>query len=248
MPDDASGDDGGRERDRDTAPKGDTYRGRLAAEYHCTRSQGRKWRREQEVMAQLLNGIPTRGDVLDVPFGSGRFAGEYLGRGWRVTGLDSSPDMFASAREVITAEGFDPDAVRMDVGDARALPYEDASFDLVVCVRFLQSVVALGDVPTILAELRRVCRDGGDAVIQLRVPPTAEPIAEVKRPTQRMEHQCGAADQDLLLAAAGFGSVEDLREGSDEDGWLRTVRCRPVAPRLDLLQRVLSWTWIPDTI
>ncbi len=248
MAQDGSGDDGGRERDRGAAPKGDVYRGRLAAEYHRTRSQGRKWRREQEVMAQLLDGIPMPGDVLDVPFGSGRFAGEFLRRGWRVTGLDSSPDMFASAREVIAAEGFDPDVARMDVGDARALPYDDASFDLVVCVRFLQSVVALGDVPTILAELRRVCRDGGDAVIQLRVPATAERIDEVKRPSERMEHQCDADDQDLLLAAAGFGLVEDLREGSAEDGWLRTVRCRPVAPRPDLLARVLSWTWIPDTI
>ena len=235
-----------RQRDRGTAPKGDVYRGDSAAEYHRTRSVGEKWRHEQGIVSGLLDDVGSVATVLDVPFGSGRFVAEYLRRGWRVTGLDSSPDMFTAARGVLAAEGLDPDLVRMDVGDARALPYADADFDLVVCVRFLQSVVALGDVPAILAEIRRVCRVG--AIVQLRVPAEGDPIPVRKRPEERMEHQCGLADQELLLGAAGLAVVRDVRDRSRDGGQLRTVLCRPVAPREDLLADVLSWVWIPDTV
>jgi SAM-dependent methyltransferase len=232
------------ERDRGRAPKGDIYRGEVAASYHRTRSVGSKWQWEQEAVLRLVDTVRPVGRVLDVPFGSGRFARDLIARGWQVVGLDSSQDMFAAAVPVLSADGVDPQEVQLDVGDARALPYPDASFDLVLCVRFLQSVLALEDVPPVLRELRRVARTA--VIVQLRDPDPGLAIPARKVPTERMEHQCAAVDADLLLAAAGLHIEQDVREGPPGSAGLRLVRCRPVAPRPDLAASVATWDWAPD--
>jgi len=231
-------------RDLGRAPKGDVYRGELAAGYHRSRTVGTKWRWEQEAVLRLVDTVQPVGQVLDVPFGSGRFAADLLARGWQVTGLDSSEDMLAAADPVLQTAGLDRSALRLDVGDARALPYEDDAFDLVLCVRFLQSVLALGDVPAVLDELRRVSR--GAVIVQLRDPDPAVAIPTRKIPSERMEHQCSAGDADLLIAAAGLAVEADVREGPSGSGGLRLVLCRPTEPRADLAALIPSWDWPHD--
>lgn len=49
------------------------------------------------------------------------------------------------------------------IADAHRLPFVDRSFDLVVCQEVLEHVV---DPPTVVAEIRRVLRDGGLAFVQ----------------------------------------------------------------------------------
>ena len=221
------------------APKGDVYRGALAARYHRSRSADPKWDQEQASLAQLLRSIPQGVTVLDVPFGTGRFLPEYGERGLRVTGLDSSEDMLAAAREVIAELGADPGAVDMRIGDALAMPFDDASFDVVVCVRFLASVVALVDAPVVLAEVARLARTF--AIVQFRVPPSDDALPATKAPDERMEHQCGRADQDLLLARAGLGVVDEVWDRDEDGGGLRLVLCRrdgSVAPA-----RTLPESW-----
>jgi SAM-dependent methyltransferase len=72
-----------------------------------------------------------------------------------VTGLDLSEDMLGKAERAAAAEGLD---VRLDVGDAERLPYEDASFDV---VSSCFGVIFAPDPVAAAGELGRVCRRGG---------------------------------------------------------------------------------------
>ncbi|HEX5093658.1 MAG TPA: methyltransferase domain-containing protein [Burkholderiales bacterium] len=93
--------------------------------------------------------------VLDVACGTGVLALAAAARGAAVTGLDMNPGMLAVARRH-----------RSDVawreGRAESLPFEDASFDAVLCqfgLMFFEDRVAA------LREMRRVLRPGGRLVL-----------------------------------------------------------------------------------
>src|SRR6059058_3158339 len=68
-------------------------------------------------------------DALDIGCGTGFLSLELAGRGHRVTGVDFAPQMLAEARRKAAAQGV---AVRFEEGDAEALRFSDASFDLVM--------------------------------------------------------------------------------------------------------------------
>ena len=72
-----------------------------------------------------------------------------------MTGLDLSEEMLGKAARAAGAEGLD---VRLDVGDAQRLPYEDASFDV---VSSCFGVIFAPDPEAAAGELGRVCRPGG---------------------------------------------------------------------------------------
>jgi SAM-dependent methyltransferase len=75
--------------------------------------------------------------------------------GAQVTGLDLAPELIDTARARAADEGLE---IRFEVGDAEALPYEDASFDTVSSTfgcMFAPDHAAVG------RELARVCRPGG---------------------------------------------------------------------------------------
>jgi SAM-dependent methyltransferase len=94
-------------------------------------------------------------DVLDVATGTGNVALELAGRGARVTGLDLVEELLAVARHRSAEAGVD---VAWVCGDAEALPFADASFDVVT------SVVGIQFAPRhelAAAELLRVTRPGG---------------------------------------------------------------------------------------
>src|SRR5690349_1913852 len=76
--------------------------------------------------------------VLDVACGTGaaaRFAAPHVGTTGRVVGLDLNPGMIAMARAIPQNEGV---AIEWREGDAKSLPFPDASFDLVCCHQGLQ--------------------------------------------------------------------------------------------------------------
>jgi ubiquinone/menaquinone biosynthesis C-methylase UbiE len=86
--------------------------------------------------------------VLDVGTGSGLFAEAFAGRGLKVSGVDSNPEMLTAAREAVPHGDFRQ-------GIAEELPYPDRSFDAV----FLGLVLHEADEPLkALSEARRVAR------------------------------------------------------------------------------------------
>lgn len=103
--------------------------------------------------------IPPGTRMLDVACGAGQIAIPAARAGVRVTGVDIAANLIEQARARAQAENLD---VRFDEGDAEALPYDDASFDMVV------SLIGAMFAPRpdrVAAELVRVCRPGGRIVM-----------------------------------------------------------------------------------
>ena len=138
-----------------TPPAGDRYYGSRAREYEAVRLGQDWWHAEQQAVETALQGLPEVGSVLDVPAGTGRFFKLYKEAGITVSGLDVSEDMIGEARKTAVKLGLGVDLTK---GDARYLPYLDDSFDLVVCFRFLQSIIPFRDAKTVIAEISRVTR------------------------------------------------------------------------------------------
>ena len=81
------------------------------------------WQSERLLIDRYL---PRDGAVLDIGCGAGRTTfGLYEAGYHRVTGYDLSAAMIAAARRIAAKRG---QPIRFDVGDAVAMPYDDASF------------------------------------------------------------------------------------------------------------------------
>lgn len=93
--------------------------------------------------------------VLDVACGSGNAALVAARRYCEVTGLDYVPALIERAKVRAAAEGVEID---FHVGDAQALPFPAASFDVVLSVF---GVMFAPDQEQTARELMRVCRPGG---------------------------------------------------------------------------------------
>ena len=100
----------------------------------------------------LASRLPPGGHVLDVATGTGLVAAELLRRGFRVTGVDQSPEMLAFARRRFDGR------VELVEASAEALPFADGSFDHVTFTYLLRYV---DDPGATLAELARVVGCGG---------------------------------------------------------------------------------------
>jgi SAM-dependent methyltransferase len=97
-------------------------------------------------------GLPPEARVLDAGCGSGRTLDE-LERYGDVSGLDLSAEAVAVARER---------HVDVRQGAVEAIPFDDATFDLVTCLDVLEHTP---DDRRTLAELRRVTRPGGHLLL-----------------------------------------------------------------------------------
>lgn len=98
------------------------------------------------------------GDVLEVAVGTGRNLEHYPSDA-QVTGVDLSPEMLRHARR--RAQRVRPGA-RLFEADAESLPFDDESFDTVVCTYSLCSVP---DDHKAVSEMARVLRRSGRLVL-----------------------------------------------------------------------------------
>ena len=99
--------------------------------------------------------------ILDIGVGPGLLAydlARLTGPAGRVVGLDVSPDMLAIARERLASQAH----AECLEGDAVRLPLPDGGFDAAVSTQVYEYVA---DMPAALAELYRVLRLGGRALI-----------------------------------------------------------------------------------
>ncbi|WP_049570037.1 class I SAM-dependent methyltransferase [Nonomuraea sp. SBT364] len=109
---------------------------------------------DEPIVAEIVGKLP-QGVALDAGCGTGRVASALAGRGHRVIGVDSSPDMLDRARARVPQGEFLH-------GELHRLPVPDDAVDLVVCSLALTHVPALGPA---VAEFARVLRPGGHLVI-----------------------------------------------------------------------------------
>lgn len=125
----------------------------MAPAYDRLRPADRNW-------WELFDAIVEAGDlrgrrVLDVGCGTGRVAHALAGAGARVWGIDPSEEMLAQARGMpLPGGGFRR-------AKAEELPFKEGWFDGAV----LRQVVHLLERPRAFAELARVLRPGGRAVV-----------------------------------------------------------------------------------
>jgi SAM-dependent methyltransferase len=117
---------------------------------------------QRRVLLDLL--APNAGDaVLDIGAGPGFLAcelAEAVGPTGRVHGVDPSEAMLSLARSRDRPPHAAP--VTFGVGDANALPFPDASFDIVTSTQVYEYVE---DIAGALAEARRVLRPGGRLLV-----------------------------------------------------------------------------------
>jgi ubiquinone/menaquinone biosynthesis C-methylase UbiE len=108
--------------------------------------------------------LPRTAAVLDLGCGTGvvtRAIAARDGFAGTVTGVDQSPEFIAAAERLAADEGLG-DRVELVVGDAHALDFPAASFDVAVAHTLVSHV---RDPLTVLAEAARVIRPGGSVAV-----------------------------------------------------------------------------------
>ena len=160
------------------------------------------------------------GALLETAAGTGRVTralAEAVGPHARITATDLNEPMLARAAQVVSA----PNVAWRQV-DAQALPFEDASFDAVVC-QF--GVMFFPDKAAGFAEARRVLRPGGRFVFSVWDDLEANDISEIVHKAVAAEFPddppsfiarmpFGYHDEGRIreaLETAGFGSVQAER-------------------------------------
>lgn len=162
----------------------------------------------QQAMGETLwPHLPDKASaVLDVGCGPGHWSARlaaHYGIGTTVTGLDLAPGMLEVARQRHGTRGH-TGSVRWVCGDAAALPFPDASQDLVFSNLTMQWCP---DLDAVLRECRRVLRPGGRALINTLAPGTLAEVGTAwERPAALLEFQ--GRDRHLAAARlAGFSAV-----------------------------------------
>jgi SAM-dependent methyltransferase len=122
----------------------------------------------------LQRALPQAGErVLDLACGTGivtRSVASIVGTEGTVTGLDISPGMLEVARSLTPSGGA---KVEWREGSGTELPFEDGSFDLVLCQQGLQF---FPDARVGLKEIKRVLTAEGRAIISLWRNLAAQPV------------------------------------------------------------------------
>lgn len=109
------------------------------------------------------------GDTLEVAIGTGLNVAHYSEE-VKLSGLDLSPEMLTIATERTSDVSRQVD---LRQGDAHALPFEDATFDTVVCTYSLCNI----PVPRLaVAEMKRVLRPAGKLILLDHIRSTVKPI------------------------------------------------------------------------
>jgi ubiquinone/menaquinone biosynthesis C-methylase UbiE len=156
-----------------------------------------------------------QGRLLEVAVGTGRNLGLYP-PGVAVTGVELSPEMLAIARRHSASLRLDVD---LREGDAQRLPFDDASFDTVVCCLGLCTIP---DPRRALAEMHRALVPGGRLLLLDHVRSTWPPVYAgqwlLEQVTGRTAGEYFTRRQLPLVTEAGFELVESerLKAGSIE--------------------------------
>lgn len=142
-----------------------------ARDYDARRFQGRRNQYIERIrIGGVLRSVGLRDlnrKVLDVGCGTGRGAVALANAGFsNVTAVDFTEAMLGLARQKVAALPR-PESVRLIRADAFKLPFPDASFDVVVSLKFLH-MFRYPLQQELITELTRVCRPGGLLVVEFQ--------------------------------------------------------------------------------
>lgn len=126
----------------------------------------------------------TRGEVLEVAVGTGANLPHYP-QGVRVVGVERSGPMLARAAERAGRVGRD---VHLLQADARALPFDDDSFDTVVCTFALCGITPPDEA---LEQMLRVLRPGGRLLLADHVESSVAPVRALQAGADRLTATAG---------------------------------------------------------
>jgi ubiquinone/menaquinone biosynthesis C-methylase UbiE len=156
--------------------------------------------------------------VLDIACGTGivaRHAAQQLGDCGGVTGIDLNEGMLEMARRQTDQMGI---KVEWRQGDAGALPFDDSSFNVVLCQQGLQF---FPDKPAALREMHRVLMPSGRLIVsvvrslehnplmRMQIEPLTQHLGDVAASVQRAVCSLGDADElRRLHADAGFQGID----------------------------------------
>jgi len=123
-------------------------------------------KREEDAWKALFREKIGSGEkkVLDVGVGTGFLSIMLAEIGYSVVGVDLSEEMINKARKKVDARGL---KVRLELGDAEDLPFDDGSFDAAVNRAVLWT---LPDPKKALTEWKRVLKPGGNLCFFLHGP------------------------------------------------------------------------------
>lgn len=150
--------------------------------------------------------------VLDVGCGTGvvaREAARRIGEGGDITGTDLNEGMLESAREFAVKHGL------MDIVwqkcDATRMPFEDESFDVVLCQQGLQF---MPDRRAAVTEMARVLAPGGRLALSVWRAPSPYGIAV----REVMERRFGEGATDSWQIVYSLGDRDELRSLAEDAG------------------------------
>src|SRR5262245_6209308 len=159
------------------AYKGLAMEGPIATWY--AKNTARDQRRFKDVALAIAERLKPGSRILEVAPGPGYLAVELARRGYAVTAMDISRTFVQIARQNAADAGVD---VRVEQGNASAMPFSDASFDYIVCMAAFKN---FSDPIGAINEMHRVLTPGGHASIHdLRKDASSDDIAAEVRGMQ----------------------------------------------------------------
>lgn len=175
------------------------YYDSTAAEYLRKRAHRPDWHEEALVLGHLLSELPNQLEILDIPFGTGRFMPLYASKLFKVKGIDISSDMLEIAQTYNR-----PDIAKFEAitGDATDLPLADSCIDLVVSYRFLGYILTVERAKLAIQEFVRVSRSY--VILQLQYLKDGERIGH----KDKLGHQLTWPEQDEFLRSLNLEIIK----------------------------------------